>query len=436
MMISKYKEQISQSIVMLFLLLIISVLVSVFWEVTMLPVLIFISCIWILIGTNIKYLSTKKSQILFIIIMLIKFLLMIYQAKYKNLPMGGNDWIGYNGHAINLLENSQNIIDLLFSGDVNFFSRIISIVYYVFGSNIEYVNCLVLLTSIIQIKYIYKISKMFIQDENTINNVILISIVLPINFIFSITVLRETPIQLFFIISLYHMLEYLRNTKLKNFILAILNSIIATIFHSGMIVIVVLYMGLFIAYKKSTKEIKLNLISLAIMVAILAVLFSSGLLNPLLDKFNGIQSVTDILEKGQYVAGNTAYVTKTPKNLVDLVIQTPYRFFMFSISPLPWQVKDVGTIIALVIDAIPQYFIMYFMINYILKIKYEDNQSKSIKIAMICIFIFVYIMFGWGTANFGTAMRHRSKISPMMIIIAGTYIDYKKRLRLGNDKNE
>ncbi|MGL5348080.1 MAG: glycosyltransferase family 39 protein [Peptostreptococcaceae bacterium] len=436
MMILQRREYISQSIIISSLLLILSILVSIFWQIPVFPVLIFISPIWILVGLNVKYLSNKKSQILFIMIMLIKFLLMIYQAKYKSLPMGGNDWIGYNGHAINLLGNTDNFIELLFAGDVNFFSRIISMVYYVFGEHIELINCLVLLASIIQIRYIYKIGKILINDEKIINNVILISIVLPINFIFSITVLRETPIQLFFIISLYHMLEYFKNTKFKNFMFAILSSLIATMFHSGMVVILLLYIGLFIAYKKSTNKIKLNPISLTIIIGMLAILFYSGLLSPLLEKFNGIENITDVLEKGQYVAGNTAYVTQTPKNLIDLIIQTPYRFLMFSIAPLPWQVKDVGTIIALIIDAIPQYFIMYFMVNYILKMKCEDNQSKSIKIAIICIIVLVYVMFGWGTANFGTAMRHRSKISPMMILIVGIYVDYKKKKRIGNDKNE
>lgn len=436
MMKLQCREDVKEGIVVCILVMVLSVLVSLFWEIPVLPVLIFVYIIWILVGMNIKYLSTKKSQILFILIMLIKFALMLYQAKYKNLPMGGNDWFGYNRHAISLLATSDSIIDLLFTGDTNFFSRIISIIYYIFGEHIQLINCFVLITSILQIRYIYKIGKMLIQNEKIINNVILVSAVIPINFIFSITVLRETPIQLFFIISLYHMLEYIRNSDFKNFIFAILSSLIATIFHSGMIVILLLYIGLYITYRKSTNEIKLNIITIGIIAFVLMILFVSGLLNPLLDKFNGIESITDVIEKGQYVAGNTAYVVSTPKNFIDMIIQTPYRFFMFSMSPMLWQVRDVGTIIALVIDAIPQYFIMYFVTNYILKVKYEDGKNKSIKIMMICIFILIYMMFGWGTANFGTAMRHRSKISPMMILIVGIYIDYKKTRKIGNEKNE
>lgn len=433
MMKLQCREYISDNIVIFSIMIMLSFLVSLFWQVPLFQVLIFIFPIWILVGMSTKYLNTKKTQILFIMIMVIKFLLMIYQAKYKNLPMGGNDWLGYDRHALNLLANSENIIGLMFGGDVNFFSRIMSIVYYCFGEYIELINCLVLISSILQIRYIYKIGKMFIDDENIISYVILASIILPINFIFSITVLRETPIQLFFIISLYHVLEYFRNSKLKNFMIAMLSSIIATMFHSGMIVIPIVYIGLYIAYRKNTKEIKFNIISIVMITFVLAILFTSGLLDPLLDKFNGIESINDVLEKGQYVAGNTAYVSKGPSNIIDLIIQTPYRFLMFALSPLPWQVKDFGTIIALFIDAIPQYFIMYFMINYMLKIKCEDSKSKNIKIVMVCIFILVYIMFGWGTANFGTAMRHRSKIAPMMMLIAGKFFEYKKKKRIGNE---
>ncbi|MGL4796780.1 MAG: hypothetical protein ACRC1Y_02025 [Paraclostridium sp.] len=430
------RTQISSVLTVGLFLGILSFLVSVFWEVPLFPVLVWICPIWILIGLNTKYFDTKKSQILFILIMLIKFLLMIYQAKYKNLPMGGNDWLGYDTHALNLLAESKNIIDILFNGDVNFFSRIMSIIYYFFGTHIQLINCLVLITSILQINYIYKIGKLFISDESIISKVLLISAILPINFIFSITVLRETPIQLFFIMSLYYIIEYFKNSKFKNFIYAIITSIIATMLHSGMIVIPILYIGLYMSYSKKTKEINFNIISIVAITFVIIALFLSGLLNPLLDKFNGIENINDILVKGQYVAGNTAYINKTPNNILELIMQTPYRFFMFSLVPFPWQVRDIGTIIALIIDAIPQYFIMYFTINYIMKIKCEDSNSRNIKIVMVGIFILVYIMFGWGTANFGTAMRHRSKISPMMILIAGKFIEYKKKKCVGNDHNE
>ena len=87
----------------------------------------------------------------------------------------------------------------------------------------------------------YRVGLIFIKDKYFLSNVIILSLIWPINLIFSITVLRETPIQLTFIISFYYLLKYIKELKVRYIISALIYSIIATLFHSGMIVLVIIY---------------------------------------------------------------------------------------------------------------------------------------------------------------------------------------------------
>ena len=56
---------------------------------SMVCVVILVSCLLVGILSDV---NDKKLTLLFIIAFIIKCSLLVYQAKYKNLPMGGVDW--------------------------------------------------------------------------------------------------------------------------------------------------------------------------------------------------------------------------------------------------------------------------------------------------------------------------------------------------------
>ena len=49
------------------------------------------------------------------------------------------------------------------------------------------------------------------------------------------------------------------------------------------------------------------------------------------------------------------------------------------------------------------------------------SSNKLYKLLSVSIVISTYLVYAWGTNNFGTAMRHRLKVYPMTIIIIYTY---------------
>lgn len=404
-------------IILLSIFIILCYALSIIWSIPVISLILPIIGIVIISLDSTKEFSNKKIQLLFMIIILIKVLFMIYQAEYKNLPMGGNDWSGYERHANELLNSSGDFLKLLFLSDVNIFSRIIAVIYYFFGNYIQLVNCFVFILSLSMVKYIHKVSMLLLNDKKLSNIIALVSSIWPISFIFSITVLRETPIQWAFIISVYCFLKYIKFGRLKYLIGLVVFSLIATIFHSGMIVVLLTYILLLSIYNVRERKISISILKILLFSILILLIWVSPVSELIMQKFNSVENTEDLIDRASYAAGSTNYVSNTPSNLLEILIQTPYRFIMFALSPLPWQINGASTLIAWLIDALPRLFLMYGLLIWLKRYKVNNDQSKLIKISIILIVIFTYIMFAWGTANYGTAMRHRAKIFPLEIII-------------------
>ncbi|MEN1937269.1 hypothetical protein AAIE21_17205 [Paenibacillus sp. 102] len=406
---------------------------SIIWGIPFLNLIIPFSLLLIVSCLALNEFSNKGSKIVFILIFLFKFLMLVYQAKYRDLPMGGNDWVGYNRHAINLLAESKGIFDLLIIPEVNLFSRFISLVYYLFGTHLALINCFVLILSIIMIKYIYKISYILTKSKRIADISSLLIFVWPIDFIFSITVLREMPIQWSFVMSLYFFLLYLNKKKYSFFILSIIFSLIASAFHAGMIGVVIIYMVV-----NSIYDVKRSLISVfPVKLVSTILLFLFIWLTPLSDvvtqKFSGIENTEDLIDKVSYSAGDTAYVSSTPGSIPEVIVQMPYRVLMFTLSPLPWQINGAPTFIAWLIDGLPRLLLLMGIGCWIKRYKPKNNYEMIIKWTFISIIVVTYLIHAGGTANYGTAMRHRAKMLPLevLLLVWGIFLkkkDYKKDL--------
>ena len=109
-----------------------------------------------------------------------------------------------------------------------------------------------------------------------------------------------------------------------------------------------------------------------------------------------------------------------PTTPFELLYKGPVRAIYFLFSPFPWDVKRTEHLIA-VFDGI-LYMYLFFLILRNIKIIWRDPVLRVILIILLTYII----VFGFGVGNFGTGLRHRSKFSVMLILLAGPLI---KRLR-------
>jgi hypothetical protein len=143
---------------------------------------------------------------------------------------------------------------------------------------------------------------------------------------------------------------------------------------------------------------------------------------PYLGNFKDSTSVSILLEKTNFAYKGDAYwpewtKAKTP---IELLYKAPVRSVYFIFSPFPWDIKKTEHLLG-VFDGI-LYMYLFFLILRNIKIIWRDPVLR-----VILIILLTYIIaFGFGVGNFGTGLRHRSKFSVMLILLAGPLI---KRLR-------
>lgn len=394
-------------------------------EIDTIPIssaIVLISLILFLFFKNTILIENRKCLTLYCLAFITKFGLLIYDVANKNLPMTSGDFQVYHMFANELISSTNGVWKIIsLSSGTDFYTKINALAYTLLDNNWNIPYFLSFIYSLILSIYIYKTALLITKDKDKSSFIVMLWMITPIEMIYSITYLKESFMQMLFIISFYKMICYLKNGHKVDILIAIIIAAVNAMIHSGMISVVLVY-GLFLAfYNFKERKVKITTKSIIILMIMIAIVFISPAGDALMSRFQGIESSEDLVASTQTIAGNTTYVSNTPDNIFDIVLQTPYRFLMFSMAPLPWQVRSVGTAIALLLDGLLQYLIVAFYVCYIFKFKAKKNEDKLYKLLSVLILISTYLIYAWGTNNFGTAMRHRLKIYPMTIIIIYTY---------------
>lgn len=400
--------------------------------------IIFPSIIFIIFTIkNLKNHKQKKSKLIYLILVFIDLFLIIYNCIHKNLPFTNVDWINYDYFALNALNSSHSLIGV-FNNAIDFFTGIVAIIYKLFGADIKIIYFYILPCSQILSYYVYKCIFLLSKNEKKSSVGSILILLYPVNFIFSLSVLREIPIQMVLTISIYYIILFLQTSKTKDFVIASIFVIIACLMHSGVVGVFIAYIYAFFQQKFSKKIKYFNIKAIILSLIIIFILLLTPIGNQMIKRFNKINSVTDIVDtinsQNTILEANTQYITSNSSSIFDIILTLPYRYVMFILAPFIWQVYSFGTILSFIVDSIPR-LIIVFNILFLLKNsnKMEKNDRKIFIILMIGIFI-TDLIFSLGCNNYGQAMRHRSKILPLELIIIIS-LRYKIKGVIENEKN-
>lgn len=366
--------------------------------------------------------GAKKYQLICILLFVVDLILIIYNSVNRNLPFTGVDWSNYDYFAKDALAKGGNIFGI-FQNSLDLFTACIATIYKFFGANITIIYFYILPLSFIVSHYLYKTVFLITKDKKRSMLFSIIVLLMPVNFIFSLSVLREIPIQCVSMVSLYFFAGYMFGEKKHGLLLALLFAVLATLMHSGMIAILVVYFYVS-AQKKLFKNVKILRISTFVFAAILILLVSLPIFSPLTKRFNmsgGLEGITNSISAQNNVligyGATTNYVESAPGNIWELILSLPYRIIMFVIAPLPWQINSGGTLVAFFADAIFRYYVVFKVIKAMFRIsKYSTKNREAIDTTFMVVVLFD-LVFCLGTTNYGTAMRHRAKMLPFELTI-------------------
>lgn len=296
----------------------------------------------------------------------------------------------------------------------------IATIYRFFGANRPVAQYLNLLMGMCIIFIAINILEKLKVNRRAQTYAIMLISLLPNLAITHVLLLRESVIMFMLSVSLYFLMKWIYGESFMFLIISAACAIIAALFHSGAIAVLLGEAITFIIYDRKNQKINLRPASIASLVVVIlafAVIYTQfG--DALFGKFERVESTEDILETADiYTKGGSSYEAgfKIANPTLNLIINTPIRMFYFVASPLPWSWRGIQDVIAFVFSALVYLFIYYRAFT---ELKNNPgNKYRSLIVILLMIMLSSALVFAWGVSNSGTAMRHREKFIIFYIIM-------------------
>ncbi len=301
----------------------------------------------------------------------------------------------------------------------SFYTDLLSYIYKLFSLQriaAQYFNVLLAITSALILIRILKLMKI---DEKYITLALAFFSFSPNRMLMTAVLRREALIVFFISISVYNYILWWNNNKMANFILSMLFCLLGSLFHSGIVGLAVGYLLSLLLYNRNENKFRFNyytiggMVFFTFLILFLNVRFGSVLFAKL--QFNDASQIINNVSIGR---GSSGYSVGfyTGNIYIDLVINTPIRVVYYVLSPMPWDWRGLGDVVAFCLSSL-FYFVGYVLFYKVMKKKIALNHEEKIIIVFFLCMIVSDIIFAWGVKNAGTAMRHRDKfIIPYIVM--------------------
>ena len=321
------------------------------------------------------------------------------------------------GNMIYTLPNSGSDSEMFYYGAIRymqsggwtrgFFVNVTGTLMRVVGTNQLFIQYLLMLCSIVTLYAFAEILRICRVDRAIYKNTILVVGLLPNVAILSSLFLRESIVAMFVTLSLACFMRWLNRYGEYWYWVAFVFVFFAARFHSGTVGVALGYIVVRFIYDKKNQRIHVkarNLIPTILFALIFAFLFLNYS-DKLFGKMAGVESIEDIANTNTKGGSSYAQYVGNSNSPISMVIFTIPRIVYFLFSPFPWQWRGIADIIAFVFSSL---FYITALRSAYLAIRYSKEDCIKIKCLLVVAACITFI-FAWGTANTGTAARHREK---------------------------
>lgn len=234
--------------------------------------------------------------------------------------------------------------------------------------------------------------------------------------IFSGILLREAWVEFYVMLSVYFFIKWFINGNMYNIPLCLGSVLLASYMHSGTLVVIMGYILAFTSYNPETCHVQFSRNSIAFLViAFGMIMMLGGNSEMFTEKFNNVDSSKDLLSQMNHeTEGKSAYLTWIKADSMWMgFLFSPLKMFYFLFSPLPTNWRGMGDIIAFAIDSSIYMFLCW---NIVRNYKFSNNFGNMKKFMLTGVTLSVFV-FAYGTFTAGTALRHRAKLLPMLVML-------------------
>ena len=240
---------------------------------------------------------------------------------------------------------------------------------------------------------------------------------MPMQVLWTSALYRESIIVFFMMMSVTFAIKWKETSKIVFIIMAAISLIPSMLLHAGNSSALIAIFLLYVLWNK--KDGKWEILSWK--MALILVVFA--LFEPLYQIFvtilppgyfpSTLSFSTIARENSNLVFGRTDYISEhtVATNIKEFVLISGYRMFYFWASPTPKYWGEATDVLAFFVDTIPW---LIFLCCYVKQMKKCKTSAGWIGVFLFLAYTFVY---GWGTSNAGTAIRHRGEmIAPLTFL--------------------
>ena len=361
--------------------------------------------------------KAKSIKFIFLAAGFVTLILCLIGLKFS-LPFSGADAVRFERVAWHWSKGSLS--DILSTFDVSrsyVISSITAVAYY-FSGREPFIP--IIINGILGLFIMYYSIKLFdeVWGERAPRKTLFFILVAfsPMLTINSATILRENYIILFLLIATVHLAKFANTGNVISAALFILFTIFSSFFHGGTI-LYVLGLPMYLFFGRGTMGYGAKAVWMVIFFIALAFILNYmefGKLQEIQETGISAEGLADRLAGIQ--DANTTYLQGLiPSNTFDLLWQTPIRALFFLIKPFLWDIRAFGHAISF-LDALVWIFIVVTIYK-----NRRNVYSNPAALAILLGCIVAIFAFAYGTSNYGTAIRHRTKFYVEMLVLAAPF---------------
>ncbi len=295
-----------------------------------------------------------------------------------------------------------------------FYQWLMSVLYALFDRSPLMIQGINVLLGTLIISAVWRLAKT-LGDARSARTAAWFSALCPSLIYFSAVLLREVAVAYPLTLSVMYLASWHRERRTIYLVKAFAALLISMVFHSGGLAIL-LFAGIWFTGVWIRDVVTLNLrglkrstLGLVLGAALVATVLASGFG---MQKFTGLEGGDMGLlttRQENFATGRAAYLGDLHADSpFALVWQTPIRLVYFLFAPFPWMVSEASDVFG-VIDSV-----LFFWLA-VRALRRRKAVMASPAIGMVLgLFAAMAVVFAVGVSNYGTALRHRNKMLPLL----------------------
>jgi 4-amino-4-deoxy-L-arabinose transferase-like glycosyltransferase len=350
---------------------------------------------------------------------LLRSVVLLLHREVMALPQGGADEVGFERMAWTLSQHGREPITAYFSSGARFLAYLGSFIYDIGGREPYVLGVLMVLIGTALIYIAYRAAVELWEDRTAARLVALACALFPQFVQHSALFLRETPAAFCLAVASYSAVRFLKRHSLPQIAWFSLWVFLGALFHSGVIFAApALLVGIvLVRERRSRRRFGFYAINATAALALIGVIFWVNETGFGLGKFGGsLDEALGTFETQETLdpRGGAAFPEWMQlRGGGSDAWKVPVRYVTFLFSPLiPFMVRSPRHLLG-VVDAV-----LYLLFFWILLRNWQEVRKNRAAGVLLVIMLALFLVYSLGVSNFGTAIRHRAKVAPLLLLLS------------------